>query len=380
MKKTMILLIMCALFTLQACKDENKDVPNGLRPIQAVNDCDVPTLKDGWVCVWADEFAGETVDEDKWTFEIDGQGGGNNELQYYRKENATIVDGKLVITARKEAYGGRDYTSARLVTRYKGDWRYARIVVSAKLPSGRGTWPAIWMLPTMNVYGNWPNSGELDIMEYVGYEPDVVHTTIHTRKFNHTLGTQIGTSMELSGVESNFYEYEAIWKPGNIKTYADGEQYGEFSYQPAFNQDVDYDAAFPFDQLQFLILNLAIGGNWGGVEGVDDSIFPTSFEIDYVRIYQLDYATLDKEAPSKPENISIVKDLPNSIFWSASDDDVGVERYAIYVDGAFKTYSDLNQIRLSGLETGRTYGIQIEAEDFVGRTSGLSDTFSFTYR
>jgi hypothetical protein len=112
----------------------------------------------------------------------------------------------------------------------------------------------------------------------------------------------------------------------------------------------------------------------------DDSIFPTSFEIDYVRIYQLDYATLDKEAPSIPENISIAKDLPNSIFWSASDDDVGVERYAIYVDGAFKTYSDLNQIRLSGLETGRTYGIQIEAEDFVGRTSGLSDTFSFTYR
>lgn len=372
--------MMCALFTLHACKDDHTDVPNGLRPIEAVNDCDVPTLENGWVCVWADEFDGESVDEDKWTFEIDGNGGGNNELQYYRKENAEIVDGKLVITARKEAFGGRDYTSARLITRYKGDWRYARIVVSAKMPSGRGTWPAIWMLPTMNVYGTWPNSGELDIMEYVGYEPDVVHTTIHTRKFNHMLGTQIGTSMELAGAESNFYEYEAIWKPGNIKTYANNEQYGEFSYQAAFNQDVDYDAAFPFDQLQFLILNLAIGGNWGGAQGVDDSIFPTSFEIDYVRIYQLDYATLDKEAPSTPENVSIARDLENSIYWSPSEDDVGVERYAIYVDGAFKTYSDLNQIRLTGLERGRTYAIQIEAEDFVGRTSDLSDSFSFTYR
>jgi beta-glucanase (GH16 family) len=378
MKKTTLFIILIMTIGLVACSKEGEGVPNGLKPLEAVSDCDVPTLEGGWVCSWADEFDGTAIDEDKWNFEIDGNGGGNNELQYYRRENASIVDGKLVITAKKEAFGGRDYTSARLTTRYKGDWRYARIVVSAKMPSGRGMWPAIWMMPTLGVYGTWPNSGEIDIMEYVGYEPDVIHTTIHTAKFNHADGTQIGFDKEVENAETTFKDYEMIWEPGKIVSYVDGVQYGQFAYAAHFNQDVDYDEAFPFDQLFFLILNVAVGGNWGGVQGVDDTAFPTSMEVDYVRVYEKDIATLDKDAPSVPTNLSIASSLSNSIFWTPSSDDTGVDEYEVRIDGERTRFTGLNQIRLSNLTRGQTYSVQVRAVDLAGRVSDWSETLLVT--
>ncbi|MDR4968004.1 MAG: family 16 glycosylhydrolase [Acholeplasmataceae bacterium] len=383
MKK--IIIIVLLLFILVGCETTPTDsgeptpsVPNGLEPLTAVDDCDVPTLEGGWVCIWADEFEGPDIDEDKWNFEIDGGGGGNNELQYYRKENASIENGNLIITANRESFGGRQYTSARMTTKYKGTFEYVRIVVSAKMPTGRGTWPAIWMMPLMNSYGGWPNSGEIDIVEYVGYDPTRIHSTIHTKRFNHMIGTQIGFNKVVENLDTEFHEYEMIWSPGNIQSFHNGEKYAEFNYVAQFTQDAPYHEAFPFDQPFYLILNLAIGGNWGGVQGVDDSIFPATFEIEHVRVYKQDYAVLDKEAPTTPEDLQLAQ-LKNTIFWKKSTDDYGVEEYAVYLDGAFHRYASLNQITFNGLIAGETYQVQVQAVDFVGRTSELSDVLLFTY-
>ena len=228
MKKLILLftLILTSLI-LVACSTDTPDpdpdpdpviIPNGLEPLVATEDVDpnYATLEDGWVAVWADEFDGTFIDSSRWNVTIGGGGFGNNEEQFYMPANAQIVDGKLVITAKDESYGGEDYTSARLTSWLKGDFKYGRIQVRAKLPSGRGTWPAIWMMPTSSVYGGWPNSGEIDIMEYVGYEPGVVHTTIHTTYGNGTNGRQIGYDMEIDSPETQFYTYEIIWEPGYI--------------------------------------------------------------------------------------------------------------------------------------------------------------------
>lgn len=380
MKKILILFLL--LFVLFGC--ENKDetetgVPNGLAPLVAATDCENPSLEGGWVCIWADEFSGSEVDEDKWNFEINGNGGGNNELQYYRKENTVVDDGKMVITAKREDYLGKLYTSSRLTTRMKGNFQYVRIVTRAKMPSGRGTWPAIWMMPVMSTYGGWPNSGEIDIMEYVGYDKDRIHSTIHTRAYNHGLNTQLGFSKIVENMETEFKDYEMIWSPGRILTYVDGDKVGEFNYVADRNQTMPYDHAFPFDQMFFLIINLAVGGNWGGAEGVDPEAFPTSFEIDYVRVYKQDYALYDKEAPTQPQNIQVAQ-LKNSLFWDKSTDDYGVEEYAVYLDGKFHKYTRLNQIVLTGLVAGQTYNVQVQAADFVGRTSALSSSLSYTYK
>ncbi|PKK92616.1 MAG: hypothetical protein CVV61_08810, partial [Tenericutes bacterium HGW-Tenericutes-6] len=215
-------------------------------------------------------------------------------------------------------------------------------------------------------------------MEYVGYDPNTVHSTIHTTKFNHNLGTQIGFSKDILNAETEFHDYEMIWAPGYIKTLVDGETIGEFNYVPGFTSDVPYDDAFPFDQEFFLIINLAIGGNWGGAQGVDDSIFPTSLEVDYARVYKLDYATLDKVTPSAPTGLSIAQ-LENTLYWQKADDDYGVENYAVYLDGEFHKYVNLNQARLTGLVKNQTYQVQISAVDFVGRESELSESLSLTY-
>lgn len=234
--------------------------------------------------VWSDEFdySGLPAPE-KWGYDVGGDGWGNNELQYYtenRTENARVENGHLIIQAHKENYGGNAYTSARLITKTKGDWKYGRIEVKAKLPGGRGGWPAIWMLPTDWVYGGWPASGEIDIMEYVGYDPGVVHGTVHTDAFNHSIGTQQGNSINIADAESNFHVYAIEWTENKIDFFVDGTKYFTFTNQGDWTK-------WPFDQRFHLILNIAVGGNWGGAQGVDDNIFPVQMEVDYVRVYQL---------------------------------------------------------------------------------------------
>ncbi|MFO7611026.1 MAG: family 16 glycosylhydrolase [Clostridia bacterium] len=245
--------------------------------------------------VWSDEFDYEGLpDESKWGYDVGGEGWGNRELQYYTADkNAYVKDGFLTITARKEEYSGNEYTSARLVTKRKGQWLYGKIEISAKLPSGRGTWPAIWMLPARSVYGGWPRSGEIDIMEHVGFAQGQIHGTIHTDAYNHMDGTQIGKSITRDDASEVFHKYSIEWLPDKIKFMVDDKLY--FIFKPANLINCPSDEEWPFDREFYLIMNIAIGGNWGGAQGVDDSIFPQELTIDYVRVYQADeFSLLDE--------------------------------------------------------------------------------------
>lgn len=239
--------------------------------------------------IWYDEFSEDGLpDPSKWNYDTgDGCphicGWGNNELQYYtqaNKNNARIENGKLIIEAHRESTDTKEYTSARLTTKNKGEWKYGKLEIRAKLPSGKGTWPAIWMLPTENKYGGWPNSGEIDIMEHVGYNPDSIFGTVHTGSYNHMIGTQCSNSDFHPDAESTFKNYAIEWDENKIAWYIDGKQHYTFENKKLTNKE------WPFDQDFHLILNLAVGGNWGGKNGVDQNIWPQRFEIDYVRVWQ----------------------------------------------------------------------------------------------
>lgn len=248
--------------------------------------CNHPTQTPDWELVWSDEFDYKGLpDESKWNYDTRGNeyGWGNNELQYYtssRDSNAIVNGNHLLIKTYQEDYQNRAYTSARLTTKGKGDWLYGRIEISAKLPGGRGTWPAIWMLPTDNTYGGWPASGEIDIMEHVGFEPDSVYTTVHTKAFNHIKGTQKGAATSVPEAETSFHLYAIEWDPEKIDFIIDDKKV--FTFQNTGKGPEEW----PFDQPFHLILNVAIGGNWGGQQGVDSTIFPAVMEVDFVRVYQ----------------------------------------------------------------------------------------------
>jgi len=249
-----------------------------------------PSAQNELELVWSDEFDySGAPDSEKWSFDLGNGcptlcGWGNNEKQTYAKslDNARVKDGSLFITARRTKVDSVDsYSSARLVTKNKGDWKYGLIEVSAKLPTGTGTWPAIWMLPTNWSYGGWPKSGEIDIMEHVGYDPGNVHGTVHTEAFNHIKGTQRGDSTYVEAASEEFHNYAIKWTPEFIEFIVDGEVYNRFE-----NNQTGPDA-WPFDQPFHLILNIAVGGNWGGKHGIDHDIWPQQMEIDYVRVYRI---------------------------------------------------------------------------------------------
>jgi beta-glucanase (GH16 family) len=239
-----------------------------------------------WKLVWQDEFNGTGVDSSKWEFEVNGRGGGNNELQYYVTNNAAVEGGVLTITARRENYTGPDgtrrYTSSRLRTRHKGDWKYGRIDVRAKLPRGQGLWPAIWMMPTDNVYGGWPNGGEIDIMELVGHKPGEVHGTLHYGdpvKGHLSKGTTY--RLESGTFADAFHMFRFEWEPGEMRWYVDGHL---FQTQTNWHtRSASFPA--PFDQRFHLILNVAVGGRWPGNPDAA-TVFPQAMTVDYVRIYQ----------------------------------------------------------------------------------------------
>lgn len=239
--------------------------------------------------IWQDEFDYTgSPDSTKWSYDVgDGCpnvcGWGNNEAQYYTRQerNARVENGHLIIEAHRDSVAGKAYTSARLLTRHKGDWRYGRIEVRAKLPRGRGTWPAIWMLSTDWKYGGWPASGEIDIMEHVGYDPGIIHGTIHTEKYNHIKQTQKEGKASVADAQDTFHVYAIDWREDKIDFFVDDKRYHTVTREPS-----DDFTGWPFDQRFFLILNIAVGGNWGGREGIDDSIWPQRLEVDYVRVYR----------------------------------------------------------------------------------------------
>jgi beta-glucanase (GH16 family) len=231
---------------------------------------------------WGDEFSTDGApDPTKWTYDTGGSGWGNHELEYYTNttNNASITNGILSITAKKESMGGMNYTSSRMVSKTPSDMLYGRIEVKAKLPSGKGTWPAIWMLPNDYAYGNWPNSGEVDIMEMVGYDPNNVHFSIHDQT-NFGSNSKSGTMM-IPTASTAFHLYRADWTPDGIKGYYDDV----LVY--SFKNDGAGSATWPFDKPFHILLNLAIGGDWGGAQGVDDTIFPTTMQVEYVHYFKM---------------------------------------------------------------------------------------------
>ncbi len=234
-----------------------------------------------WKLVWNDEFDKDgRPDPAKW----DQEEGfiRNNEKQFYTKGrpgNARVEKGNLVIESRKEQFEKGEYTSASLLTRGKAEWVFGRVEVRAKIPTGRGTWPAIWMLGADRKLG-WPACGEIDIMENVGYDPDVICANIHTKSYNHVKKTGKGDKVAAKAPYNDFHIYAIDWYPDHIDFFFDDQKYFTFK-----NEGTGSDV-WPYDKPHYLILNTAIGGAWGGQKGIDDAIFPQKFLIDYVRIYQ----------------------------------------------------------------------------------------------
>jgi beta-glucanase (GH16 family) len=235
----------------------------------------------GWTLAFSDEFdAAGALDPAKWGYEIGYIR--NDEKQSYtsRSENVRAEGGNLVIEARKEAYQGYGYTSASINTLGRFEFLYGRVEVRAKLPTGNGTWPAIWMLGTNRTQVGWPACGEIDIMENVGFDPLRIHGSVHTAAYNHTIGTQKSASVTIAGPWEDFHVYAMEWFADHIDVFVDGQKYFTFRNEGTGSR------AWPFDKPQYLLVNLALGGAWGGQQGIDDSHFPHRYLIDYVRIYR----------------------------------------------------------------------------------------------
>lgn len=235
--------------------------------------------------VWQDEFNEGTLPNKEWWFETGNHGWGNNELQNYvdrtlgKDTVAKIQDGILTITALKldKPYQGSDVISARMNT--VKSWKYGYFEARAKVPGGKGTWAAFWMMPKH--FTAWPLDGEIDIMEYVGYRPNVTQATTHTDLYNHTINTEKTGTKDIQNAETEFHVYGLEWTEDQITGYVDGIAYFTFE-----NDHLGDKRTWPFDTPFYLKLNLAIGGNWGGLQGVSEDIFPAKYEIDYVRVYQ----------------------------------------------------------------------------------------------
>ncbi|MEM9887975.1 MAG: family 16 glycosylhydrolase [Bacteroidota bacterium] len=254
--------------------------------------------------VWADEFEGNNLDGSKWSHQTgDGCpnlcGWGNNELQWYKRENTVVEDGKLKIIAKREQAGDKNYTSSRIRSINKGDWKYGRFEASIKLPKGQGIWPAFWMLPTDEVYGGWPQSGEIDIVEMIGKEPATAHGTIH---FGNAWpnNRSSGAAYELlEGIlNDEFHEFAIEWEENEIRWFVD-----DYLYATKNRSDVA-PARWPFDQDFHFLLNVAVGGNWPGSPNTSTP-FPQNMEVEYVRVYDgfSTYITGKREVAALSENL-----------------------------------------------------------------------------
>lgn len=276
MRKIIVLILCSFFFQAWQCSDKVQE--------SAAN-TDIPTPT-GYKLVWNDEFnsVGNTKaalpDSQNWWYETGAHGWGNREIQNYVPaifENDTcaiVSDGTLKIVARK---AGDQVISARMNTHES--WLYGYFETRAKLPVGKGTWPAFWMLPKN--FKSWPGDGEIDIMEHVGYRPNWISAAVHCKAYNHSIGTQKMTEKFIATADSDFHVYAVEWTEDYIYGYVDGELYFRFENDKTGNKET-----WPFNQPFYLKLNLAWGGNWGGAQGVDENALPTTYEIDYVRVFQ----------------------------------------------------------------------------------------------
>jgi len=276
-------IFLCFSFVLGACAvtiPEPTATPNPTStPVPS------PTAeweRTGWKIIWQDEFDGTVLDLKNWTFDIGGNGWGNQELEAYtdRPENVRVEDGTLVIEAREEPemMAGRDYSSARIKTRGLHAWQYGRIEARIKLPYGKGIWPAFWMLGDNLYQKGWPTAGEIDIMEFIGREPDHIYATVHAPGYSggNGVGSSVTTSAET--LRNDFHVYAIEWEENEIRWYFDDQQY--FKITPD-----DVPDQWIFDHPFFITLNLAVGGGWPGYPD-DTTEFPQFLYVDYVRVYQ----------------------------------------------------------------------------------------------
>ena len=285
-----LILLTLSLSTCVNAQKKNRNQLNDSKLQKLAGDDIHQTKKqsndEDWKLVWCDEFNYNGLpDSKKWSYDTKGNstGWGNNEAQFYTNgqlKNSVVKDGFLYINAIKEDCEGKKYTSARLVTKSKGDWLYGKVEVRAKLPEGRGMWPAIWMLPTNSKYGNWPECGEIDIMENVGFDPNVILATAHCQSYNGAHNNMINAKITVPDCYTEFHNYILEWDENEYKVYIDSTLF--FTYK---NNKTGF-SSWPFDQPFHLLLNVAVGGNWGGQKGIDDTIFPRTMAVDYVRVYQ----------------------------------------------------------------------------------------------
>ena len=266
--------LLFSVLLVMSCKDDKKS--------KDVASSEQKDIAKTYQLVWEDEFDTDGKPEaSKWGYEYGLIR--NQEAQYYTDslKNARIEDGHLILETHKEPIEDSEYTSASITTKNIAEWTYGKMEVSAKLPKGKGMWPAIWMLGKNIDDIGWPKCGEIDIMEAVGFEKDTIYGTVHTEAYNHVKGTEKGGSVFIADPYAKFHTYSVEWTPEKINFLLDGKVYQQFENE---NKSTD---EWPFDQPFFLKLNIAVGGTWGGLQGIDDDIFPQRMVVDYVRVYQL---------------------------------------------------------------------------------------------
>ena len=273
MKHTYKLTVLLSIFLFISCSEDKPETPI------------YPTKE--YQLVWEDDFNGNgKPDPSKWGYELGYIR--NNEAQLYTNNlaNVRVENGTLIIESIKEeiSMGGEtaQYSSASIITKNKASWTYGKIEVKAKIAGGRGLWPAIWMLGDNISEVGWPKCGEIDIMEHVGFKSDQVFANIHTKSFNHTIGTGKGDAATITNPYNEYHVYAIEWTKEKIDISLDNNVY--FTFNKLSNYSLD---EWPFDQSFYLILNVAVGGSWGGQEGIDDTVFPEKMTVDYVKVYQL---------------------------------------------------------------------------------------------
>ena len=372
MRKLLIFIILGLLVLTSCDKGSNNEDPNknvigsdfervDILPDEILSS-GVTETKEGYDLVWSDEFNYTGApDSTKWSYEVGtgNWGWGNNESQCYtnRLDNSSVQDGHLKITAKRENYSGSEYTSARLVSRGKGDFKYGYIEISAKLAGGQGTWPALWMMPTSSVYGGWPNSGEIDIMEYRGNRKDRIFSTVHTKN-NHGNGISSGEKY-FAGVEDNFNTYALEWTEDKMVFYFNDKKIHQYTNPNRVNNPQN---DWPFDQEFYIIMNVAMGGTLGG--NISSSFTESSMYIDYVRVYQQNLEGIDD---LEPEMVEIASSTASSstitVNWKEAKDEYGVKQYDVVLNGKQIGATTKTSYTIKDLEPNTEYVIQILAVD-----------------
>lgn len=261
-----LLILLLTVFLLVSCSMFTEPVPEWER--------------DGWTLIWQDEFKDDVIDPSKWTMEIGGHGWGNNERQFYtdRPENVRLEDGQLIIEAKDEFFVRRPYTSGRIKTQDHFSFTYGRVEARMKLPFGQGIWPAFWMLGADIDQVGWPRSGEIDIMEHIGRQPRHIHGTVHGPGYSGGGGVGHFTTFPPNSLYEEFHIYAIEWEPDVIRWYVDDDLFFTLTPQQVPGEWV-------FDKPFFILINLAVGGNWPGYPD-DSTVFPQFLTVDYVRVYQ----------------------------------------------------------------------------------------------